>query len=227
MKKQTLWMVVAVVLFLAVGTGCHVNPPAVLHDPFDREDPVVKLPGMDLTYVQGHDRGEALFFDGATHLREPGLRWIPAGSNWVEGTVEFWIKPAEYPIAPQSTQLVLFNWFDWPRPDSGYVGHISLTADGKIENNCGWEWGGGVPPTVTSTSPVPLDAWTHIAVAWSKAGGYTRIYINGRQDAELATYCARGSNGVIYPWLAAYGGFVGALDEFKIYDMPATPPFKP
>lgn len=45
--------------------------------------------------------------------------------------------------------------------------------------------------------------------------------------AEMETYCARGSNGEIYPWLAGYGGFVGALDELKIYGMPVAPQFKP
>jgi hypothetical protein len=196
-----------------------------LHDPFDREDPVVKLPGVALTYVRGHDSGEAIFFDGETNVREPALTFIPAGKNWVEGTVEFWIKPAKYPNTQQNSQLILFNWFDWPKPDSGYVGHISLTPEGKIVNNCGWEWGGGNPPVITSKQSTLLNKWTHVAVVWSKAEGYTRIYINNKLDAEIETYCAPGSNGVIYPWLAGYGGFVGALDEFKIYSAPVAPPF--
>jgi hypothetical protein len=196
----------------------------VLYDPFDREDPVVKLPGMTLTYVRGHDRGEAVYFDGKTFLMEPPLRFVPRGKNWVEGTVEFWIKPDGYPVSGAS-QLVLFNWFDYPKPDSGYVGEITLTPEGRITNNCGWEWGGGKPPAVTSRSSVALNRWTHVAVVWSKTGGYTRIYIDNRLDAEIETYCARGSNGYIYPWLAGYGGFVGAMDDFKIYDIAVKPPF--
>jgi hypothetical protein len=74
-------------------------------------------------------------------------------------------------------------------------------------------------------SPVPLDTWTHVAVVWSKVEGYTGIYINNKLDAEIETYCARGSNGYIYPWLAGYGGFVGALDELKIYKVAVAPPF--
>jgi len=233
MKKIMFLMVLSVVLFLAVGTDYAQsqatqrapNETPVLYDPFDRENPVVKLPGMVLTYVRGHDRGEAIFFDGKTYLREPALTFIPAGKNWVEGTVEFWIKPAKYPPAPQNSQIVLFNWFDWPKPQSGYVGDISLTPEGKIMANCGWEWGGGNPPVITSRSSVPMNTWTHVAVAWSKAEGYTRIYINNKPDAEIESYCAPGSNGYIYPWLAGYGGFVGALDELKIYKVPVTPPF--
>lgn len=137
----------------------------------------------------------------------------------------FWIKPAKYPTAPQNAQIVLFNWFDYLKPQSGYVGDISLTSEGKIMDNCGWEWGGGNPPVITSQSSVPLDTWTHVAVVWSKVEGYTRIYINNTLDAEIESYCARGSNGYIYPWLAGYGGFVGALDELKIYKVPVAPPF--
>ena len=195
----------------------------VLHDPFDRENPVVKLPGIPLTYTRGYDRGEALFFDGKTYLREPGLTFVPAGKNWIEGMVEFWIRPAGYPVAPQNANIVVFNWFDYPKPQSGYVGDISLTSEGRITDNCGWEWGGGKPPSITSRSSVPVDKWTHVAIAWSKIEGYTRIYINNRIDAEIDQYCARGSNGVIYPWLAGYGGFNGALDDFRIYKAAAAP----
>jgi len=220
MKNRMFLMALSAAIFIAAGAGC-VKPQAALYDPFDRENPVVKLPGVPLTYVRGHDRGEAIFFDGKTYFREPALTFIPDGKNWVEGTVEFWIKPAKYPVAPQNSQIVLFNWFDWPMPESGYVGEISLTPEGKIVNNCGWEWGGGKPPVVTSKSSVPLDAWTHIAVAWSKAEGYTRIYINDQPDAQIDSYCARASNrDGIFPWLAGYGGYVGALDDLKIYEMP-------
>jgi hypothetical protein len=237
MKKIMFLMVLPVVCWLA---GCAVmrppnhaqsqvtqstlNETPVLYDPFDRENPLVKLPDMQLTYVRGHDRGEAIYFDGKSYLRESGLTFIPAGKNWVEGTVEFWIKPAMYPDAPKNSPIVIFNWFDWPNPESGFVGDILLTSEGKIVDTGGWEWGGGKPTVTRSESSVQLNTWTHVAVAWSKVGGYTRIYINNKLDAQIETYCARGGNVHIYPWVAGYGGFVGALDELKIYKVPVAPP---
>ena len=202
-----------------------VEERPVLFDPFDRENPVVKLPGMALTYTKGRDGSYAIYFDGKTYLKEPPLTFVPYGKNWIEGTVEFWIKPAKYPAAPGNWQIVSFNWNDYPKPQAGYVGDISITPEGKITDNCGWEWGGGSPPVITSRSSVPLNVWTHVAVAWSKTEGYTRIYINNKPDAEIEMYCARGSNGYIYPWLAGYGGFVGAIDDFKIYKTPREAPF--
>jgi|GEM_PF-2582350 len=196
----------------------------VLYDPFDRENPLVKLPGLALTYAKGYDRGDAIYFNGSTYLRERSLTFVPYGKNWIEGTVEFWVKPAKYPLQG-NWQIVLFNWNDYPKPQAGYVGDISITPEGRIVDNCGWEWGGGNPPVITSLSPVPLNAWTHVAVAWSKNWGYTRIYINNKLDAEIEMYCARGSSGSIYPWLAGYGGFVGAVDDFKIYKTPLEAPF--
>jgi hypothetical protein len=195
-----------------------------LYDPFDRENPIVKLPGMALTYIKGYDRGDAIYFNGSTYLREPSLTFVPYGKNWIEGTVEFWVKPAKYPDAG-NWPIVLFNWNDYPKPQAGYVGDISITPEGRIMDNCGWEWGGGNPPVITSRSSVPLNVWTHVAVAWSKNEGYTRIYINNKIDADIEMYCARGSNGSIYPWLAGYGGFVGAVDDFKIYKTPREAPF--
>ncbi len=197
----------------------------VLYDPFDRENPVVKLPGIALTYIKGHNRDTAIYFDGKTYLREPALTFVPAGNNWIEGTVEFWIKPSAYPPAPNNSQIILFNWNDYPNPPAGYVGDISLTPEGKIVDSCGWEWGGGNPPCITSASSVPLGTWTNVAIVWSKTEGYTRLYINNSLDAEIEMYCARGSNGIIYPWLSGYGGFTGAIDELKIYNAPMNAPF--
>lgn len=214
---------------LAAPGECFTTAPSggapVLHDPFDRENPLVKLPGIQLTYVKGHDRGTAIYFNGKTYLREPALTFVPREKNWTEGTVEFWIKPSSYTSASGSAEILLFNWNEYPKPQAGYVGGVALTADGRISHNCGWEWGGGNPPTITSRSAVPLEKWTHVAVAWSKKEGYTRIYLNNRLDAEIDMYCATGSIGRIYPWLAAYGGYIGAVDELKIYDAPVNPPF--
>ena len=49
----------------------------VLYDPFDRENPVVKLPGIPLTYTRGYDRGEAL---QCADLSEPPV-WRDAGTR--------------------------------------------------------------------------------------------------------------------------------------------------
>jgi hypothetical protein len=233
MKKRQvfllLWIWCAEILFFnwipATYSFATDSDVPVLHDPFDRENPLVKLPGMALTYVRGQDRDTAISFDGKTYLREPALTFVPPGKNWIEGTVSFWIKPAAYPSTPNNVPIILFNWNDYPKPQAGYVGDISLTPQGRIVDNCGWEWGGGNPPTITSKSSVPVDVWTHIAVSWSKAEGYTRIYINNILDAEIEMYCARGSNGMIYPWLAGYGGYTGALDDLKIYRTVINPPF--
>lgn len=73
----------------------HSDGHLVLYDPFDRENPLVKLPGVALTYTKGRDRGEAIYFDGKTYLKEPPLMFVPSGKNWIEGTVEFWVKPAD------------------------------------------------------------------------------------------------------------------------------------
>ncbi len=197
----------------------------VLYDPFDRENPLVKLPGIALTYTKGRDRSDAIYFDGSTYLREPSLTFVPHEKNWTEGTIAFWINPSKYPQSPHTWAVILFNWNDYPKPQAGYVGTISFTHEGKISDSGSWEWGGGNPVSILSKSIIPLNAWTHVAIVWSKAGGYSRIYLNNEPDAEIDQYIARGSNGSIYPWLAGYGGFVGAIDDLKIYKTPLESPF--
>jgi hypothetical protein len=55
--------------------------------------------------------------------------------------------------------------------------------------------------------------------------GFTRIYVNNEADTEIDQYIARGSNGSIHPWLAGYGGFIGAIDDLKIYKASLSGPF--
>lgn len=228
-KKIFLLLVCGVILIVGGFAACRClaseSEPPFLHDPFDRENPLVKLPGITLNYLSGKDGGTAIYFNGQNYLKEPALTFVPPGKNWIEGTVAFWIKPTVYPSAPNNVPLILFNWNHYPKPQAGYVGTISLSPEGKITDNCGWEWGGGNPPSITSKSSVPSESWSHVAVVWSKAEGYTRIYINDRLDAEAEMYCARGSNGVIYPWLAGYGGYEGAMGDLKIYSRAVHPPF--
>jgi hypothetical protein len=80
---------------------------------------------------------------------------------------------------------------------------------------------GGV--TLLSTGTVPLNTWTHVAVAKANgvAAGNARLYINGVQDATTGTFnvaATTTANFAVGNIPDAFGwGFQGKIDEVKVY----------
>lgn len=85
-----------------------------------------------------------------------------------ELTVMMWLRPSAYPAAGLKSFV---------SKDANYEAH--LTATGIIN----WWWGGGVLE-LNSAGTVPLNQWTHVALVYSRAGAFQRIYLNGVQDAN-------------------------------------------
>jgi hypothetical protein len=103
-------------------------------------------------------------------------QWIRYGYNANlrdAGTFDMWIYPTSY-----STPLANINYSNTATtyPGSGHVFHLDLIASGKISMG---NWPGTGLGVLESNSVIPLNQWTHIAVAW---GDSTIIYINGKID---------------------------------------------
>jgi len=86
-----------------------------------------------------------------------------------ELTVMMWLRPTVYPTGG--------NLKSFMSKDNNYEAH--LDSGGHVY----WWWGGGAQQ-LTSAGTVPLNAWTHVALVYSRAGAFQRIYINGVQDAN-------------------------------------------
>jgi MSHA biogenesis protein MshQ len=84
-----------------------------------------------------------------------------------ELTVMMWLRPTAYPTGGNLKSFV--------SKDGNYEAH--LDSAGRVY----WWWGGGVLELRT-TGTVPLNNWTHVAIVYSRAGAYQRIYFNGVQD---------------------------------------------
>ena len=84
-----------------------------------------------------------------------------------ELTVLVWIRPTVLPTGGGLKTIV--------SKDENYEFH--LNSAGQIN----WWWGGGAQ-ALTSNNAVTLNAWNHVAIVYSRAGGFQRIYINGVQD---------------------------------------------
>jgi hypothetical protein len=114
--------------------------------------------------------GQTLSFDGGSgHLRvadHPSLRL----TNSL--TVEGWI----YPINISGYHCIVSKWDAVPGPDQRSYS-IGLHPDGRaylVVSPSGTDFGAGV---VFSSSPVPSNQWTHLAVTYD--GNALRIFTNG------------------------------------------------
>ncbi len=105
------------------------------------------------------------------------------------------------------------------------VSALAITNNNQLHANFGngTSWGAGI----NSTTLIPLNTWTHIAVTRS-ASGAVKIYINGVLDASTATLNLSGANAAIRAIGAKpvggnrFGHFKGAIDELKVWNTERT-----
>lgn len=105
------------------------------------------------------------------------------------------------------------------------VSAFAITSANQLHANFGngSTWGAGV----NSTTLIPLNTWTHVAVTRSAAGA-VKIYINGVLDASTATLNLSGGNAAIRAIGAKpvggtnFGPFNGAIDELKVWNTERT-----
>jgi N-acetylneuraminic acid mutarotase len=131
-----------------------------------------------------------------------------------EGTVELWVYPRRY-----ETNWLTFNWnsSDTP-PGSGYVLNLFTDAQGRVRVTI-WDAINEPRPTTdpfpTGSTVLPLNAWTHVAYAWSLAG--TRLYVNGVVDASSPYNYYPALNPTFYAYVNAWGDReLGYVDEIRI-----------
>ncbi|MDT8990216.1 LamG-like jellyroll fold domain-containing protein [Curvibacter sp. APW13] len=151
-------------------------------------------------------------FDGNAVVQVPTS---PLFNYTTKFSASAWIYMTGYP-ASGGLYSVLSN-------DVNYEFHIN--SSGKLY----WWWNNG--QNITSSSSIPLNTWTHVAITFSSATGAGRqkIYINGVQDATSGSWTgtlqqnscnfyvggdvATGSCSVI-----SSRNFQGYIDETKLYN---------
>ncbi|KGE85511.1 MAG: LamG domain-containing protein [Phaeodactylibacter xiamenensis] len=97
---------------------------------------------------------------------------------------------------------------------------IAITGSGYIE------WWRQFTQTLgpNSANPIPLNKWTHIAVAVGE--GKTRFYINGELDNEVDEAIIRNRSGALYLGTQGSGclcnNLDGRIDEFRVWNTVRT-----
>ena len=106
-----------------------------------------------------------------------------------------------------------------------FVSAFSITSDNKLHANFGtgtaWQTG------LNSTTSIPLNKWTHVAITRS-VNGLVKLYINGVLENTTANLNASGLNalargiGAKPTSSSIIGYFNGSIDELKVWSSERT-----
>lgn len=124
-----------------------------------------------------------------------------------ELTVMMWLRPTAYPSGG--------NLKSFMSKDNNYEAHIN--SAGQVY----WWWGGGAQQ-LTSAGSVALNSWTHVAIVYSRAGGFQRIYLNGVQDPNTNNQTAALATNSLPFQIGGDQGFAGRefsglVDEVYVF----------
>ncbi|NBP24110.1 MAG: LamG domain-containing protein, partial [Proteobacteria bacterium] len=139
-------------------------------------------------------------------------------------TIEGWVNPSRF------TDYVRFC--DFSTSDSvgaggtQYLG-MSLCTTANTTGPAFWVQGAnGTQYTVTSSTPIPLNSWTHLAGVL-ESGGTMRLYVNGVQvatatAASLPPSVARGRSYIGKSNWANEPLYQGSMRDLRIWDVART-----
>ncbi len=151
--------------------------------------------------------GNALSFDGVDDYANFGSSSNLAVAE--QATFEFWIKRNGVGTTGSVDTIIAntYNYWIWLNRSSYKIGFESAGSNGL--------WG----PDAVSSSEIPNNTWTHVAIARTSAT-HVKFYINGKLDNEDDTYESNFAANTVY--LGRWGGsthnFSGLIDEVRIYD---------
>jgi hypothetical protein len=183
----------------------------------------------DATRAPGH-KGQGLRAKAGAHLRADGFEEY--GLPDTPFTLSLWVKPVADAKVLVHTSLPEEGGGGWCLSLLGFDAGGHLVAQTAFAPN--------PHAFLTATGPVlPLDRWSHVAVAWTEAEGL-RLFVDGKLAAE-APPKSRAEQHRIAPasplhlffgsdrrsqcWTSSIegGDFDGSLDEVHVYTRALTP----
>jgi hypothetical protein len=189
------------------------------------------------------DEGQGMFVHDASGYGNDGMisgaAWVPGFQEWgleiLNTDIVGFIPPRfDDPIRDAFSVAAWVRWhgpsvyarpgavFDGRSPVEGFF--FGIQQDGCLRLNIYHPPSGG--EGVSSTPPVPLDEWTHLAGVYDASSQTLRVYIAGAEaGVAAATYpyydsyisAAMGNN----RWAPGDGQWAplnGILDEVRVYD---------
>jgi GH43 family beta-xylosidase len=162
------------------------------------------------TFAAGRDGGQAVQFDGNSGLT------IPA-SVAGDFSLSCWVKTTASGDGPQ--------WYRGLGILDGEVNGVSSDFGLALVGSKAAFGVGNPDATLTSSASINDGNWHHLVVTRQNTSGEARIYIDGRLDSTqtMATGSRFAPDSLRIGMLAVGGnGFVGTIDDARIYNYPIT-----
>ncbi len=180
-------------------------------------------------------RGDGNGDDGGAQDRDPQSTAEDVGrfgndSSFVltpDGTIMFWMRQdpgpngdLDYPTGGAVDNPLNANWIIVHGEDPfTYVIHNqpSQGINARVELNGG--------PNIATPTPLPVDRWVHLAIGWNASSNSVRLWVDGELESSSADswdgLTDAGGPFVLGGHDCCTGsgrGFVGAIDELKVFD---------
>lgn len=93
-------------------------------------------------------------------------------TGWTDATVAAWVKPSTFAAGSDDRSCVIIGGF-----------YLTITTAGQVATYCYGKSNAGYH---TSSTVLPLNAWTHIAATWNETTKEHKLYINGKCEYTIA-----------------------------------------
>lgn len=175
-----------------------------------------------ISTAQSKFGGSSLLLDGGSSIRANDAANLELLDS--DFTFEFFV----YPTSALNNVWLVSRW------ETGNLAYqIYTNGSGKIAYHFN-KADGGNSVLATSTTTIPINVWTHIAIV--KSGNNIKVYINGVLDGSSGSAAGSMLDGtsrlIIGSWPTGGSGLVGYMDQFRLrkeamYLADFTPPNAP
>ncbi|PID43811.1 MAG: hypothetical protein CSB48_03205 [Proteobacteria bacterium] len=188
-----------------------------------------RLDGPDYSGATGvtDSSGHGLHGSAKGNAR-PGVAKVCLGAQ-LDGDGDY-IEVADAPALDIADELTVMAWVNPDRlPVSGFNTILSRKGSFELHVNAAgrllWKWyesGNSKAKTMTSGASLPVNAWSHVAIVYSRQAGTQKIYVNAVQQADRSEV-SRPLETNDEPLLIGMHrdfrsqAFAGRIDEVKVF----------
>ena len=152
-------------------------------------------------------------FGTASYINNGTLDITGTTSDFNHGTDDWTYECWVYPTSFASTAKVV-----WMQGTHDSAGEILARYNTSAQINCEHRNNSNTMASITGSTTNSADAWHHLAVTKQTASNLIRVYLNGVQEATVATSGSYGSSTELHIGnLTGYSQyFDGNIDEFRV-----------
>jgi hypothetical protein len=172
--------------------------------------------GSNGYYTAGKIGNYAGYLNGSSNYVSISSHPVPhGGSAWPNFSVSGWVN------IPTSSDCIVFADLLTSSGDNQTTGNFVLRIEASTNLLHGFVFTGNntTPVAFNSSSPVPLNQWTHVAMVSQKRAANITLYVNGVGSSVTSSqsYSAASRN-LTYIGSDELSFFRGSIDDVRLYN---------